>query len=85
MAQNGNGGTIVNISSQASKIGIRDHSAYCASKGALDALTKVMALELGPSKVSYLYWMSRLSDAVFFLYSTFSMGFNTDVWFDWCI
>ena len=44
----GQGGAIVNVSSQASKLGLRDHAAYCASKGALDQLTRVMALELGP-------------------------------------
>lgn len=41
-------GVIVNLSSQASKAALRDHAAYCASKGAVDALTQVMALELGP-------------------------------------
>jgi NAD(P)-dependent dehydrogenase (short-subunit alcohol dehydrogenase family) len=41
-------GSIVNLSSQASQAALRDHAAYCASKGALDMLTKVMALELGP-------------------------------------
>jgi len=41
-------GAIVNLSSQASQAALRDHAAYCASKGALDMLTKVMALELGP-------------------------------------
>jgi L-xylulose reductase len=40
-------GGIVNLSSQASLAALHDHSAYCASKGALDALTRVMALELG--------------------------------------
>jgi NAD(P)-dependent dehydrogenase (short-subunit alcohol dehydrogenase family) len=40
-------GAIVNLSSQASQAALRDHAAYCASKGALDMLTKVMALELG--------------------------------------
>lgn len=40
-------GVIVNISSQASLAALADHAAYCASKGALDALTRVMALELG--------------------------------------
>ena len=42
------GGSIVNVSSQASMIGLADHAAYCASKGALDQLTRVMCLELGP-------------------------------------
>ncbi len=41
------GGAIVNLSSQASMVGLADHTAYCASKGALDQLTRVMALELG--------------------------------------
>ncbi|WP_181703385.1 SDR family oxidoreductase [Chthonobacter albigriseus] len=40
-------GAIVNVSSIASTVGFRDHAAYCASKGALDALTRVMANELG--------------------------------------
>lgn len=40
-------GAIVNLSSQASHAALADHAAYCASKGAVDALTRVMALELG--------------------------------------
>jgi L-xylulose reductase len=44
-------GAIVNVSSQASQVGLRDHGAYCASKGALDQLTRVMALELGPHRI----------------------------------
>ena len=47
MIERGNGGTIVNLSSQASERGLRDHAAYCASKGGLDNLSRVMALELG--------------------------------------
>jgi L-xylulose reductase len=44
-------GAIVNISSQASKVGLRHHASYCSSKGALDQLTRVMALELGPHRI----------------------------------
>jgi L-xylulose reductase len=44
-------GSIVNMSSQASMRAIDNHTAYCASKGALDQLTRVMALELGPKQV----------------------------------
>ncbi len=47
----GRSGAIVNLSSQASMVGLRDHAAYCASKGALDQLTRVMALELGPHNI----------------------------------
>ncbi|XP_015589207.1 L-xylulose reductase [Cephus cinctus] len=45
------GGSIVNVSSQASQAALKDHAIYCASKGAVDALTKVMALELGPRNI----------------------------------
>lgn len=38
-------GRIVNISSQASLVGIGDHAAYCASKGGVNQLTRVLALE----------------------------------------
>ena len=44
----GRTGSIVNVSSNAAFIGIHDHATYCASKAALDALTRVMAVELGP-------------------------------------
>ena len=47
MMQRASGGAIVNLSSQASMVGLADHTAYCASKGAMDQLTRVMALELG--------------------------------------
>jgi L-xylulose reductase len=40
-------GAIVNVSSIAAQVGTPDHTAYCASKAALDAITRVMARELG--------------------------------------
>lgn len=40
-------GSIVNVSSMAAFQGVIDHTAYCASKGGLDAMTRVMANELG--------------------------------------
>jgi len=43
----GVGGAIVNVSSNSAMKGFADHAAYCASKGALDALSRVMANELG--------------------------------------
>lgn len=39
------GGRIVNLSSQAGVVGIRDHAVYSASKGGVNLLTKVLALE----------------------------------------
>jgi NAD(P)-dependent dehydrogenase (short-subunit alcohol dehydrogenase family) len=48
MIRRGHKGAIVNVSSTAATIGIADHTAYCASKAALDAITRVMAVELGP-------------------------------------
>lgn len=48
LVRRGKPGAIVNVSSLAAKVATRDHLAYCASKAALDAITQVMALELGP-------------------------------------
>jgi L-xylulose reductase len=47
----GMAGAIVNVSSIAATVGTIDHAAYCASKAALDAITRVMARELGPSGI----------------------------------
>jgi len=44
MLQRGSG-RIINMSSQASVVGIRDHAVYCASKGGVNQLTRVLALE----------------------------------------
>ena len=41
-------GAIVNISSQSSIRPLRDHLVYCASKAAVDQMTRVLALELSP-------------------------------------
>ena len=41
------GGSIVNVSSQASLVGLEGHISYASSKGAVDAMTRVAALELG--------------------------------------
>ncbi len=38
-------GKIINVSSQAGVIAVDDHGAYCASKGGLNMLTKVMTAE----------------------------------------
>ena len=39
------GGAIVNTASIVATVGIRDRAAYCASKGAVAALTRAMALD----------------------------------------
>ncbi|MBK8050758.1 MAG: glucose 1-dehydrogenase [Anaerolineales bacterium] len=44
-------GKIINVSSQAGVIGIDGHASYGASKGGLNLLTKVMALEWGPYNI----------------------------------
>lgn len=51
MIARGAPGAIVNVSSQASQRAITSHSVYCSTKGAMDMLTKVMALELGPHNI----------------------------------
>ncbi|XP_037094304.1 L-xylulose reductase-like [Pollicipes pollicipes] len=51
MLARGEGGVIVNMSSQASQRPLVDHAVYSASKAALDQLSRVMALELGPQGI----------------------------------
>jgi NAD(P)-dependent dehydrogenase (short-subunit alcohol dehydrogenase family) len=51
MIASGKPGAIVNVSSQSSMRAVQDHTAYCTSKGALDQLTRMMALELGPHDI----------------------------------
>jgi NAD(P)-dependent dehydrogenase (short-subunit alcohol dehydrogenase family) len=45
-------GRIINMSSQAGRVGIRRHAAYCASKGGVEQLTRVLALEWAPHGVT---------------------------------
>ena len=47
MIEAGNGGSIVNVSSQAALVALPGHISYAASKAALDSITRVSALELG--------------------------------------
>jgi NAD(P)-dependent dehydrogenase (short-subunit alcohol dehydrogenase family) len=47
MIRLGRGGSIVNVSSQASLVGLSGHISYGSSKAALDNITRVSALELG--------------------------------------
>ena len=48
MIRLGRGGSIVNVSSQAALVGLKGHISYGSSKAALDNITRVSALELGP-------------------------------------
>lgn len=45
-------GRIVNLSSQAGLVGIRGHAVYSSTKGAVNQLTKVLALEWSPEGVT---------------------------------
>lgn len=51
MAQAGNGGSIITISSQMAKVGGIDRAVYCASKHAVEGFTKAMAIEWGPKGI----------------------------------
>lgn len=51
MIKAGRGGAIVNVSSQASLVGLAGHISYASSKGAVDAMTRVSALELGKHNI----------------------------------
>lgn len=50
--QMGNGGTIINLSSTCGRFGAAGLTAYCASKGAVDQITRTMALELAARKIT---------------------------------
>ncbi|MBT8158935.1 MULTISPECIES: SDR family oxidoreductase [Arthrobacter] len=51
MIRQGNGGAIVNVSSQASLVALTGHISYGSSKAALDNITRVSALELGTHNI----------------------------------
>ncbi|WP_219726567.1 SDR family oxidoreductase [Arthrobacter sp. AFG20] len=51
MIRAGNGGAIVNVSSQASLVALTGHISYGSSKAALDNITRVSALELGKHNI----------------------------------
>uniref|UniRef100_UPI0018E04D07 SDR family NAD(P)-dependent oxidoreductase n=1 Tax=Neoroseomonas rubea TaxID=2748666 RepID=UPI0018E04D07 len=44
----GRGGSIINVSSQMGHVGAANRTIYCASKWAIEGLTKAMAVELAP-------------------------------------
>jgi NAD(P)-dependent dehydrogenase (short-subunit alcohol dehydrogenase family) len=51
MVKRGEGGSIINISSQMGHVGAPRRTVYCATKHAVEGLTKAMAVELAPHKV----------------------------------
>lgn len=48
VGQMSNGGSVINISSQMGHVGAANRSLYCASKSAVEGMTRAMAVELGP-------------------------------------
>lgn len=48
LATSGEGGSIVNISSQMGLVGAPTRSVYCASKWAMEGMTRAMAVDLAP-------------------------------------
>ncbi|CAH1389114.1 unnamed protein product [Nezara viridula] len=73
MIDNKIGGSIVNVSSQASLIALHDHTVYCGSKGALDTITKVMALELGKYCIRVNYIIEVVNAIIYLLSDASSM------------
>jgi 2-deoxy-D-gluconate 3-dehydrogenase len=45
-------GRIINMSSQAGQVGILRHAVYCATKGGVNQLTRVLALEWSPHNIT---------------------------------
>jgi NAD(P)-dependent dehydrogenase (short-subunit alcohol dehydrogenase family) len=51
MAKAGNGGVIINMTSQMGHVGSPGRTVYCMTKHALEGLTKAMAVELAPHNI----------------------------------
>ena len=51
MLRTGNGGSIINMSSQMGHIGAQNRTAYCMTKHAVEGLTKAMGVELAPQGI----------------------------------
>jgi len=51
MVAAGRGGSIIHMSSQMAKVGGRERTLYCASKAAIEGLTRAMALDLAPHRI----------------------------------
>ena len=51
MLRSGNGGSIINMSSQMGHIGAQNRTAYCMTKHAVEGLTKAMGVELAPQGI----------------------------------
>ncbi len=51
MVAAGGGGSIINMSSQMGHVGGAQRSAYCASKHAMEGMTKAMAIDLAPHQI----------------------------------
>jgi NAD(P)-dependent dehydrogenase (short-subunit alcohol dehydrogenase family) len=51
MLTSGNGGVIINITSQMGHVGSPNRTVYCMTKHALEGLTKAMAVELAPHNI----------------------------------
>jgi NAD(P)-dependent dehydrogenase (short-subunit alcohol dehydrogenase family) len=52
MVEGGKGGRIINVTSVHEHVPLENSAAYCAAKGGLGLLTKVMALELAPHGIT---------------------------------
>ncbi len=51
MIERGGGGKIINLSSQAGSVALPQRAAYCASKGAVNQLTRTLALEWAKHRI----------------------------------
>jgi NAD(P)-dependent dehydrogenase (short-subunit alcohol dehydrogenase family) len=51
MRDRGDGGSIINISSMAGRVGLPNYGAYCATKFGMIGLTQQLALELAPHQI----------------------------------
>lgn len=52
MVEAGNGGRIINLSSAAGRMGVPQYGAYCATKFGIIGLTRMLALETAPHRIT---------------------------------
>jgi len=67
------GGSIVNVSSVVANMGLPGTAVYAASKGAIDAATRVLASELAPKKIR----VNSVNPGLVVTPATEAVGFTT--------
>lgn len=79
MILRGSGGVIINVSSQMGHVGAARRSVYCASKHALEGLTKALGVELAPHGIRVVSVAPTFVDTALTAPMWHDAGFRADV------